>query len=188
MYKQQSLYIMYKLTFLNSILNKSDIDLNRIANKLISNNVQAYGLSMYSLNPNKFTLFTKEDPNKIFDLFKSVFPYMTTELLTNKKDYKMIYLNKDDVGKNVYKVVRDYNVQVAYFVKAKDVDEAEDLVRDYGGLKLNNDSFNVDSEQLELDFYNDEFGDMTTEHLGKVIVDTNDQDEVELDKYATERV
>lgn len=86
MYKQQLLYIMYKLTFLNSILNKSDIDLNRIANKLISNNVQAYGLSMYSLNPNKFTLFTKEDPNKIFDLFKSVFPYMTTELLTNKKD------------------------------------------------------------------------------------------------------
>ena len=100
----------------------------------------------------------------------------------------MIYLNKDDVGKNVYKVVRDYNIQVAYFVKAKDVDEAEDLVRDYGGLKLNNDTFNVDSEQLELDFYNDEFGDMTTEHLGKVVIDTNDQDEVELDKYATEGV
>lgn len=100
----------------------------------------------------------------------------------------MIYLNKDDIGKNVYKVVRDYNVQCSYYVKAKNAEEAEDLVRDYGGLKLNNDSFIVDSEQLELDFYNDDIGDMTTEHLGKVIVDTNDQDEVELDKYATEGV
>jgi len=72
---------MYKLTFLNSVTNKSDIDLNRIANKLISKNVQVYGLTMYSLNPNKFTLFTKEDPNKIFDLFKSVFPYMETETI-----------------------------------------------------------------------------------------------------------
>jgi len=81
MYKQRLLYIMYKLTFLNSVANKSDIDLNRIANKLISKNVQAYGLTMHSLNPNKFTLFTKEDPNKIFDLFKSVFPYMETETI-----------------------------------------------------------------------------------------------------------
>lgn len=96
----------------------------------------------------------------------------------------MIYYNKNDLGKSVYRVVQDYTVQVAYYVKAKDVDEAEDLVRDYGGLKLNNDSFNVDSEQLELDFYNDEFGDMTTEHLGIVINDENDQDEVVLDKYA----
>ncbi len=100
----------------------------------------------------------------------------------------MIYLNKDDVGKNVYKVVRDYNVQVAYFVKAKNADEADTLVREYSGLKLNNDSFYTDSDQLELDFYEDEFGDMTTEHLGKVVFDTNDQDEVELDKYATEGV
>ena len=86
MYKQQLLYIMYKLTFLNSVTNKSDIDLNRIANKLISSNVQSNGVAMYSKNPNQFTIFTKEKPNKIFDLFKSVFPYMTTELLTNKKD------------------------------------------------------------------------------------------------------
>jgi hypothetical protein len=78
---------MYKLTFLNSVSNKSNtIDLNRIANKLISNNVQSYGVTMYSENPNKFTIFTKENPNKVFNLFKSVFSYMTTELLTNKKD------------------------------------------------------------------------------------------------------
>jgi hypothetical protein len=78
---------MYKLTFLNSLKNKSNtIDLNRIADKLISNNVQSYGVSMYSKNPNQFTIFTKENPIKVFDLFKSVFPYMTTELLTNKKD------------------------------------------------------------------------------------------------------
>jgi len=100
----------------------------------------------------------------------------------------MIYLNKDDIGKNVYKVVKDYGVQVSYFVKAKNSDEAEDIVRDYGGLNLKNDSFNVDSEQLELDFYRDDFGDTITEHLGKVVVDENDQDEVELDKYATESV
>jgi hypothetical protein len=78
---------MYKLTFLNSVSNKSNtIDLNRIANKLISNNVQSYGVTMYSENPNQFTIFTKENPNIVFNLFKSVFSYMTTELLTNKKD------------------------------------------------------------------------------------------------------
>ncbi len=77
---------MYKLTFLNSVSNKSNtIDLNRIADKLISNNVQSYGVTMYSKNPNQFTIFTKENPYIVFDLFKSVFPYMTTELLTNKK-------------------------------------------------------------------------------------------------------
>jgi hypothetical protein len=77
---------MYKLTFLNSVNNKSNtIDLNRIADKLISNNVQSYGVTMYSKNLNQFTIFTKENPIKIFNLFKSVFPCMTTELLTNKK-------------------------------------------------------------------------------------------------------
>ena len=77
---------MYKLTFLNSVSNKSNtIDMNRIANKLISSNVQSNGVAMYSKNPNQFTIFTKENPIKVFNLFKSVFPYMTTELLTNKK-------------------------------------------------------------------------------------------------------
>lgn len=77
---------MYKLTFLNSVSNKSNtIDLNRIANKLISSNVQSNGVAMYSKNPNQFTIFTKENPIKVFNLFKSVFPYMTTELLINKK-------------------------------------------------------------------------------------------------------
>ncbi len=77
---------MYKLTFLNSVSNKSNtIDLNRIANKLILSNVQSNGVAMYSKNPNQFTIFTKENPIKVFNLFKSVFPYMTTELLTNKR-------------------------------------------------------------------------------------------------------
>lgn len=77
---------MYKLTFLNSVSNKSNtIDLNRIANKLILSNVQSNGVAMYSKNLNQFTIFTKENPIKVFNLFKSVFPYMTTELLTNKR-------------------------------------------------------------------------------------------------------
>ena len=77
---------MYKLTFLNSVSNKSNtIDLNRIANKLILSNVQSNGVAMYSKNPNQFSIFTKENPIKVFNLFKSVFPYMTTELLTNKR-------------------------------------------------------------------------------------------------------
>jgi len=82
MYKQQLLYIMYKLTFLNSVTNKSDIDLNRVANKLILNNIKSYGgVIMNDSNPNKFTIFTKEEPNKVFDLFKSKFPYMTTDTI-----------------------------------------------------------------------------------------------------------
>jgi len=99
----------------------------------------------------------------------------------------MIYLNKDDIGKNVYRVTQDYVVKLSYFVKAKDADEARDIALDNGGLKDVDDFRNLikeDSDQLELDFYDIGFDDQTEEHLGKVIVDTNDQDEVELDKYA----
>jgi hypothetical protein len=103
----------------------------------------------------------------------------------------MIYLNKDDVGKNVYRVTQDYVVKLSYFVKAKDADEARDIALDNGGLKDVDDFKNLikeDSDQLELDFYDVGFDDQTEEMLGKVVVDTLDQDEVELDKYATEGV
>jgi hypothetical protein len=99
----------------------------------------------------------------------------------------MIYLNKDDVGKSVYRVVQDYNVQVAYFVKAKNEDEASNIVFEYGGIKNDNisNSIMADDDQLELDYYNTDFDGQTEEHLGIVINDENDQDEVVLDKYAT---
>jgi hypothetical protein len=101
----------------------------------------------------------------------------------------MIYLNKDDVGKNVYRVTQDYVVELSYFVKAKNADEARDIVLDNGGLKDVDDFKNLikeDSDQLELDFYDVGFDGQTGHMLGKVVVDTLDQDEVELDKYATE--
>jgi hypothetical protein len=102
----------------------------------------------------------------------------------------MIYLNKDDVGKNVYRVTQDYVVELSYFVKAKNADEARDIVLDNGGF--NTDSFRElireDSDQLELDFYDVGFDGQSQHMLGKVVVDTLDQDEVELDKYATEGV
>jgi hypothetical protein len=103
----------------------------------------------------------------------------------------MIYLNKNDVGKNVYRVTQDYVVELSYFVKAKNADEARDIVLDDGGLKDVDDFKNLikeDSDQLELDFYDVGFDGQTEEMLGKVVVDTLDQDEVELDKYATEGV
>jgi hypothetical protein len=102
----------------------------------------------------------------------------------------MIYLNKDDVGKNVYRVVQDYTVQVAYYVKAKNADEARDISLEYGGIKSDDirNSIKEDSDQLELDFYDVGYDNQTEEMLGKVVVDSNDQDEVELDKYATEGV
>jgi hypothetical protein len=100
----------------------------------------------------------------------------------------MIYLNKDDVGKNVYRVVQDYTVQISYYVKAKDANQARDISLEYGGF--NTDSFRdlirEDSGQLELDYYDTGYDNQTEEMLGKVVVDTLDQDEVELDKYATE--
>jgi len=99
----------------------------------------------------------------------------------------MIYLNKDDVGKNVYRVTQDYVVELSYFVKAKNADEARDIVLDNGGLKDVDDFKNLikeDSDQLELDFYDVGFDGQTEQMLGKVVVDTLDQDEVELDKYA----
>jgi len=103
----------------------------------------------------------------------------------------MIYLNKDDVGKNVYRVTQDYVVELSYFVKAKNADEARDIVLDNGGLKDVDDFKNLikeDSDQLELDFYDVGFDGQTEQMLGKVVIDTLDQDEVELDKYATEGV
>jgi hypothetical protein len=98
----------------------------------------------------------------------------------------MIYLNKEDLGKSVYRVVQDYVVQVAYFVKAKDVNQARDLALEYGGITSDNvrNLIKEDSDQLELDYYDTGFDDQTEEHLGIVINDENDQDEVMLDKYA----
>jgi hypothetical protein len=98
----------------------------------------------------------------------------------------MIYLNKEDLGKSVYRVVQDYVVQVAYFVKAKDANQARDLALEYGGITSDNvkDMIKQDSDQLELDWYDTGFDDQTEEHLGIIINDENDQDEVMLDKYA----
>ena len=102
----------------------------------------------------------------------------------------MIYLNKDDVGKNVYRVTQDYVVKLSYFVIAKDADEARDIALEDGGFNTDNFKSLVkeNSDQLELDYYDTGFDDQTEEMLGKVVVDTLDQDEVELDKYATEGV
>jgi hypothetical protein len=102
----------------------------------------------------------------------------------------MIYLNKNDIDKNVYRVVQDYVVQVAYYVKAKNADEARDISLEYGGINSDyiKDAIKVDSDQLELDYYDTGYDNQTEEMLGKVVVDSNDQDEVELDKYATEGV
>jgi hypothetical protein len=98
----------------------------------------------------------------------------------------MIYLNKEDLGKSVYRVVQDYVVQVAYYVKAKDANQARDLALEYGGITSDNvrSLIKEDSDQLELDWYDTGFDDQTEEHLGIVINDENDQDEVFLDKYA----
>jgi len=98
----------------------------------------------------------------------------------------MIYFNKNDLGKSVYRVVQDYVVQVAYYVKAKDANQARDLALEYGGITSDNvkDMIKQDSDQLELDWYDTGFDDQTEEHLGIIINDENDQDEVVLDKYA----
>jgi hypothetical protein len=98
----------------------------------------------------------------------------------------MIYYNKSDLGKSVYRVVQDYVVQVAYYVKAKDANQARDLALEYGGITSDNvkDMIKQDSDQLELDWYDTGFDDQTEEHLGIIINDENDQDEVMLDKYA----
>jgi hypothetical protein len=98
----------------------------------------------------------------------------------------MIYFNKNDLGKSIYRVVQDYTVQVAYYVKARDANQARDLALEYGGITTDNvrEMIKEDSDQLELDYYDTGFDDQTEEHLGIVINDENDQDEVVLDKYA----
>ena len=98
----------------------------------------------------------------------------------------MIYFNKNDLGKSVYRVVQDYTVQVAYYVKARDANQARDIALEYGGITTDNvrEMIKEDSDQLELDYYDTGFDDQTEEHLGIIINDENDQDEVVLDKYA----
>jgi hypothetical protein len=102
----------------------------------------------------------------------------------------MIYLNKNDIDKNVYRVTQDYVVKLSYFIKAKNADEARDIALDNGGFSTDNfrSLIKEDSDQLELDYFDTGFDDQTEELLGKVVVDSLDQDEVELDKYATEGV
>ena len=53
-------------------------------------------------------------------------------------------------------------------------------------IEILNQIIREDSGQLELDYYDTGYDNQTEEMLGKVVVDTLDQDEVELDKYATE--
>jgi hypothetical protein len=65
-------------------------------------------------------------------------------------------------------------------LEAITINIVEDILSD-----LQNDEANKqDSDQLELDWYDTGFDDQTEEHLGIIINDENDQDEVMLDKYA----
>ncbi|NBP54984.1 hypothetical protein EBU71_00300 [bacterium] len=100
----------------------------------------------------------------------------------------MIYLNKNDLGKNVYRITLQHILTTSYYVKANSRDEAGDIVSDFGGI--NNDEIrsivDENSEQLSLDFVNADYDSQSIEFVGKVVSDENDNDEVELDKLATE--
>jgi hypothetical protein len=100
----------------------------------------------------------------------------------------MIYLNKKDLNKNVYKLTQQHILTTSYYVKANSRDEAIDIVSDFGGINHDEIRSIVDenSEQLSLDFVNADYDSQSIEFVGKVISDENDNDEVELDKLATE--
>ena len=73
---------MYKLTFLNK---SGEVDLDIIAGKIISNNIQCNGVSMYSETPDKFDIFTKENPEKVYNIFKTIITDMKVKLLKDKQ-------------------------------------------------------------------------------------------------------
>ena len=107
-----------------------------------------------------------------------------------------VYINKEDLGKNLYRKKTYYTLCIEQDVLAKNQDEADNLFSDNGGInhdKINKDltdanngveTYMVDANYTESD---------NTKFLGKVVYDEYDglenakeNGDVEIDTYALE--
>jgi hypothetical protein len=107
-----------------------------------------------------------------------------------------IYVNKEDLGKNLYRKKTYYTLCIEQDCLAKDKDEADKLLLDNGGInhdKINKDLTDANNgvETYMVDANYTDSGD--TEFLGKVVYDDYDglenakeNGDVEIDTYALE--
>jgi len=106
-----------------------------------------------------------------------------------------VYINKDDIGKNLYRKKTYYTLVVEQDVIAKDKDEADKLLSDsgidYGKInkEITEEKDGVETYMVDANYTDS--GD--TEYIGKVVYDDYDglenakeNGDVELDTYALE--
>jgi hypothetical protein len=98
----------------------------------------------------------------------------------------MIYVNKDNLGRNVYKIKTQYVLTLEQYVLADTYEDAENKVLDQGGLRHDyiNRDITFENSNIETDYIEVEYSDSETEYLGKVVQNENDADEVLIDEYA----
>ena len=106
-----------------------------------------------------------------------------------------VYVNKDDIGKNLYRKKTYYTLCIEQDVLAKDKDEADKLLSDCGidHAKINKDlteeKNNVETYMVDANYTDSD----TTKYIAKVVYDDYDglenakeNGDVELDTYALE--
>ena len=107
-----------------------------------------------------------------------------------------IWVNKDEVGKNLYRKKTYYTLVVEQDVLAKDKDEADNKFTDFGGIdhsKITKDIADA-KDGVETYYVDANYTDSdTTKYLGKVVYDDYDglenakeNGDVEIDTWALE--
>ena len=94
-----------------------------------------------------------------------------------------LYLNKDCIGKKIYRIIQRHNLVIEQEILASSEDEAFDLYLKNGGLnysKMTSDLTNTSSE-IETTLIDAESPNTRTEYVGTVVQSKDDIDEVEVD-------
>ena len=109
---------------------------------------------------------------------------------------KEVYINKDDLGKNLYRKKSYYTLCIEQDVLAKDKDEADKLFSDNGGINHSNVNNNITDANNGVETYmvDANYTDCETpKFIGKVTYDDYDglenakeNGDVELNTYALE--
>ncbi len=94
-----------------------------------------------------------------------------------------LYLNKDCIGKSIYRIIQRHNLVIEQEILASSENEAFDLYLKNGGLnysKMTSDLTNTSSE-IETTLIDAESPDTKMKYIGTVVQSKDDIDEVEVD-------
>jgi hypothetical protein len=94
-----------------------------------------------------------------------------------------LYLNKETLGKSVYKFTGKYELIVEQEILASSKDEAFELYLKEGGLNYSRieSSLTETSPRIETTYIDAMTPEMEIKYIGSVIQSRNDEDEVELE-------